>query len=104
MLTSETETEEAVTLLVDRMGAVEVRRFRGDKVTVRGGAPLPPGTRTAIRQEDEERPLAEGKVTSVDAVQDSDATWDVDLKLFSPSKKAKALFASLAESSSSRAT
>ena len=93
-----------MTLLVDRMGAVEVRRFRGDKVTVRGGAPLPPGTRTALRQDEKDRPLAEGKVTSVDAVGDSEATWDVDLKLFSPSKRAKALLTSLAESSPNQDT
>ena len=84
-----------MTLTCDRLGTVSVMRFGGDLLVVSSGAPVPPGTRLVVSEAGSGAELAQGKVTSVSAVE---GRWEVTVKLFAPSKAARQLLDSLADS------
>lgn len=75
-------------LTCDRLGSVAVVRFEGEKVVIEVGTPAPPGTRLVLRTDGEE--LVQGKVTSVAADRPKSDRWELTVKLFGPSKAARA--------------
>ena len=75
-------------LTCDRLGAVEVVKLAGDVVTVTAGRPAPPGTRLELREG--AAALVQGKVVSLRTITEAPARWEVEVKLFSATRAARA--------------
>jgi hypothetical protein len=79
-----------------QLGRVEVVSFSSDVVTVRTSTPRPPGTRVDLAEPGASAPLAQGKVIGVRQLKTATALWDVEVKLFAPTRSARARLAELA--------
>jgi len=76
-------------LVVEPVGEVELLSLVGERLTVRAARPLPPGTRVTLRTEGEARPLAQGKILSIDNRDPASGACDVSIGLFAPERWAR---------------
>jgi hypothetical protein len=77
-------------------GEAFVVDFRSDVLTVSSSRPQPPGTRLALAEPGDGGNEIQGKVTDVSAT--TAGRWEVKVKLFAPSKKARQRLEELLES------
>lgn len=70
----------------------------GDSVEVTVGSPKPPGTRVALHEPGDATALVSGKVVSIRALaEEGEEGWEIRIKLFAPSKAARARLRERAE-------
>ena len=69
-----------------QLGSTTVIGIRGDVLSVSSTRPQPPGTRIALAEPGRGGIEIQGKVTNVIA---TNGRWEIKIKLFAPSKKAK---------------
>ncbi len=73
-----------------QLGPVRVIRYRSDILVVMTATPKPPGTRVELFEPHEKKSLTDGKVVSVLRPDARLERWEVDVKLFAPSKGSRA--------------